>query len=460
MYSMKDEIEKMFLNSPDKIRAKRKLNEIYDRFGENRLDIENKTTNAEYFEYIMASAYEKEVLEERRKARIALNQLKKDDEAEKVKNVPDDTKGDVLQEVEEEEELSATEQVKKVTEDKIKSMRKNMEDKHQQKIENDLLDSAQSLKNKKEQAINELKDKYYPMTIESMKRQVNRLMDTYGEDLNISYMSHKDADIYMSVKDMINEVRYERSFDKNVKKNRSLEYNLRDNFTPLKATLKKDIGFRKMLETSENIVNYPYLDTKGLHTAGIGYLMKDKDVFIRQPWLYENDDGTLQEATIDQKLEGYNQLLDEAQKLKRAYQEEREKNPNKPDKGAFNYKHTYYKDKTHLRLSTDFIEQEYQRQVVEALKRVKTSFDRYNEEHQERKIRYEKLPSDVLIALAELSYNIGHFNVRFKKMLDAIAVEDYDAAATYSERENPTQSATVKERIRYLAEVLRGHSKK
>lgn len=105
MYSLKDDIENMFLNSPDKIWAKRKLNEIYNRFGENRLDIENKTTNAEYFEYIMASAYEKEVLEERRQARMKNNMTQRREQQQE----------DV---VEEKNELSPIEQIKQVTEDK------------------------------------------------------------------------------------------------------------------------------------------------------------------------------------------------------------------------------------------------------------------------------------------------------------------------------------------------------
>ena len=69
MYSLKDEYEAMFLNSPEKVRAKKKLNELFDKYGENRQDIENGTNNVEYMEYVMASAFADEVLAERRRKR-------------------------------------------------------------------------------------------------------------------------------------------------------------------------------------------------------------------------------------------------------------------------------------------------------------------------------------------------------------------------------------------------------
>ena len=68
------------------IKAKKKrLNELMDLYGENKIDIENKATNTEYMEYILAEPYVDEVLYERSRQRMkylngvgnALNVLQK-----------------------------------------------------------------------------------------------------------------------------------------------------------------------------------------------------------------------------------------------------------------------------------------------------------------------------------------------------------------------------------------------
>ncbi len=160
MYSLKDDIEAMFLNSPDKIRAKKKLNELFDKYGESKRAIENGTDNVEYMEYVMASAFADEVLAERRRKRKEPN-AQNDDWDEYNPYVLTD-----VEEEEEEEELSMTEQVKKVTEDKELQSRtgqmaveayKNLD---KEKIRKDTEKYVKQTDKEQAELMNELREKF------------------------------------------------------------------------------------------------------------------------------------------------------------------------------------------------------------------------------------------------------------------------------------------------------------
>ncbi len=59
------------------IKAKKKrLNELMDLYGENKIDIENKATNTEYMEYILAEPYVDEVLYERKSKKHSIDNLR------------------------------------------------------------------------------------------------------------------------------------------------------------------------------------------------------------------------------------------------------------------------------------------------------------------------------------------------------------------------------------------------
>lgn len=441
MYSLKDDIEAMFLNSPDKIRAKKKLNELFDKYGESKRAIENGAEGAEYMEYVMASAFADDVLAERRKARGAAGEhsiMQRTPSNERQQDMEKSSYSD-FEEEEEEEELSMTEQVKKVTEDKELAAKKKAKE------------DAFSLYKKE-------RENYIPKDIAAKKEQVNLLMDKYGEDLNTANMTMADYSTYLSVSNYIDQVKQERMSDDNAKKYKNLEYGMIDNFTPLKTKLKDDEEFKKVLVDAENVIDYPYFDNKGLETSGIGYLMDERSIFLRQPWLYVNDDGTLTDATKEQKVAAYEDLTKLRAQLVKQYEEERRKNPDKEDKGPFNYKHTFYQDKTRLRLPPEFIEKEYKRQVDEALNRVKTSFVRYNKSHPDNKIIYTKLPKDVLIALTELSYNVGHLDKEYPDMLRALARGDYDQAALESHRIEKSKNDI--KRNKYVFDILKKYAKK
>lgn len=181
MYSLKDEYEAMFLNSPEKVRAKKKLNELFDKYGENRQDIENGTNNVEYMEYVMASAFADEVLAERRRKRKEQN-TQNDDWDEYNPYAPTD-----VEEEEEEEEIAAedmpiSEQVKKVTEDKeLQSKSGQM--------------AVEAYKNLDKEKIRKDTEKYVKQTDKEQADLMNELikkfkidMEKYGDGFSKEYI--------------------------------------------------------------------------------------------------------------------------------------------------------------------------------------------------------------------------------------------------------------------------------
>lgn len=166
MYSLKDDIEAMFLNSPDKIRAKKKLNELFDKYGESKRAIENGTDGAEHFEYILASAFADEVLAERRQARGGLQERSDMLSYSRQQDMEEPSYSDL--EEEEEEELSLTEQVKKVTEDKELQSRTGQM-------------AVEAYKNLDKEKIREDTEKYVKQTLEEL-RDIKRKRAGYSFD--------------------------------------------------------------------------------------------------------------------------------------------------------------------------------------------------------------------------------------------------------------------------------------
>lgn len=190
MYSLKDDIETMFLNSPDKIRAKKKLNELFDKYGESKRAIENGAEGAEYMEYVMASAFADDVLAERRKARGAAGErtiMQRNPSSERQQDMEDSFYSD-FEEEEEEEELSMTEQVKKVTEDKELQSRTGQM-------------AVEAYKNLDKKKIREDTEKYLKQTDKEQAELMNELirkfkidMKKYGDGFSREYIGNMLGD--------------------------------------------------------------------------------------------------------------------------------------------------------------------------------------------------------------------------------------------------------------------------
>ena len=131
MFSFKDEFEEIFFgNENPRAKAKRKLNAYYDRFGEDKMKLEDALDDEDYYDYLMASGFADEVLAERRAKRVAeeraslLRADMADRKQRKVENVLANTdKADDDLSLEDKERISA---VGQMTEDAYKNLDKKM----------------------------------------------------------------------------------------------------------------------------------------------------------------------------------------------------------------------------------------------------------------------------------------------------------------------------------------------
>ncbi|MDA7987182.1 MAG: hypothetical protein MPJ53_01540, partial [Alphaproteobacteria bacterium] len=96
---------------------------------------------------------------------------------------------------------------------------------------------------------------------------------------------------------------------------------------------------KKHFRQHEGVVEYPYLDSRGLVTIGIGFLIPDIDTCAKLPLLYLKPDGETRPATSAEKREGYTAL--------RAETDAQQQNPRAA---------SHWKSRTNLRASEDWME--------------------------------------------------------------------------------------------------------
>ncbi|MDA7984505.1 MAG: hypothetical protein MPJ52_02925 [Alphaproteobacteria bacterium] len=96
---------------------------------------------------------------------------------------------------------------------------------------------------------------------------------------------------------------------------------------------------KKHFRQHEGVVEYPYLDSRGLVTIGVGFLIPDIDTCAKLPLLYLKPDGGTRPATSAEKREGYTAL--------RAETDAQQQNPRAA---------SHWKSRTQLRASEDWME--------------------------------------------------------------------------------------------------------
>ena len=96
---------------------------------------------------------------------------------------------------------------------------------------------------------------------------------------------------------------------------------------------------KKHFRQHEGVLEYPYLDSRGLVTIGVGFLIPDIDTCAKLPLLYLKPDGETRPATSAEKREGYTAL--------RADAHTQQQNPRAA---------SHWKSRTQLRASEDWME--------------------------------------------------------------------------------------------------------
>ncbi len=365
MYSLKDEYEAMFLNSPEKVRAKKKLNELFDKYGENRQDIENGTNNVEYMEYVMASAFADEVLAERRRKRKEQN-AQNDDWDEYNPYAPTD-----VEEEEEEEEIAAEDmpicvQVKKVTEDK------------------------------------ELQSKTGQMAVEAYKN-----LDK--EKIRKDTERRADNELY-------GEIEAEKKRREVIGKRSKIRVQGVTKMLPA-TKFAEDEEFNKLLGDFEGNHNFPYLDSQNIYTIGEGLNIKNE--FYDLPWV--DLDG--------KRITDMNILKREKAKLDKIYLVQEDIKKKYPrEKWAIHMRGAKsFEKESILRLPASFLSEVKKQRIKEMEAELQMDINNYNKQYAQkygRKILdLDVMPREYAQVLFELKYNIGGGNFNpdeFPQLFDGL----------------------------------------
>ena len=209
---------------------------------------------------------------------------------------------------------------------------------------------------------------------------------------------------------------------------------------------------RPIIEKEEGLTPYPYLDTAGLMTIGVGANIDEYP--LSMDWYYKNPQtGNIRHLDKDNPddLTLINYELD---KLK-----------NEP-KGK---RAEHYKDKTNLRISDEFLNEEYYKRAKEAVDNIQSTINRYNKDPKKKKDipDFNKLPNTLQIVLMDMMYNMGQ--ARFDYIIttgkdgkkrgypnfwDAVANRDVDAMIRESARNGLTKrNKATQDMIRKLKNV-------
>lgn len=259
MYSLKDEIEAIFFGEKNpKHEAKRKLNEFYDRFGENRMDIENGTTDAEFYEYIMVSAFADEVLKERRAARLA-----------KAK----------------EQSL--------LQRDTSQEMHDDIEERKDKKIEDDLNKAEENVK-AYEDTGRKAVEAYKNLDKEKIKEDMTRR-------------------IYNDIKG---------GYDAEEKRRKILEERREINVNGIKKKLpathlSEKADFINKLGNFEGNYDYPYLDSQNIYTVGEGVNIHND--FYSYPWVDRKGNKITDINILKREKEKLDKIYLEQEEIKKKY---------------------------------------------------------------------------------------------------------------------------------------------
>ena len=202
---------------------------------------------------------------------------------------------------------------------------------------------------------------------------------------------------------------------------------------------------RPIIEDNEGIEPYPYLDSVGLMTIGVGANIDENP--LSMDWYYLNTEtGEMRhldkENPDDLMLINSELLKLEQEKEKLPYNKEKRSREN-------NYRTKYYKDKTNLRVSDDFLNRLYYKRAKEAVNNIQSTINRYNKDPKKKKDipDFHKLPNPLQIVLMDMMYNMGQ--IRFDYIVtydkdgkrrgypsfwDAVANRDVDAMIRESAR--------------------------
>ena len=223
---------------------------------------------------------------------------------------------------------------------------------------------------------------------------------------------------------------------------------------------------RPFIETEEGLQDYPYLDTNGLITIGVGANIDDNP--LSMDWYYKNPDtGKLRHLDKnnpdDLRLIKEELSYLEKEKEKLPYNEKKKTREN-------NYVAKYYMDKTNLRVSSEYVNREYYKRAKEAVNNIQNTIKRYNKDPEKQNDipAFHKLPQPLQIVMMDMMYNMGQTRFDYiitygkdgkkrgyPRFWDAVANRDVDKMIKECVRNGlPERNKKNQERLRKLKDVV------
>ena len=222
---------------------------------------------------------------------------------------------------------------------------------------------------------------------------------------------------------------------------------------------------RPIIQKEEGLYDYPYLDTNGLITIGVGANIDENP--LSMDWYYKNQDtGELRHLDknnpADLRLIKEELLKLEKEKEKLPYDKEKKTRKN-------NYVAKYYEKKTNLRVSSEYVNREYDKRAKEAFNNIQSTIKRYNKDpKKENNIPdFHKLPQSLQIVLMDMMYNMGQ--TRFDYIItygkdgesrgypsfwDAVANRDVGKMIKESKRNGlPERNKEIQNKLRRIINV-------
>ncbi len=226
-----------------------------------------------------------------------------------------------------------------------------------------------------------------------------------------------------------------------------------------------NITMRPFIETEEGLYDYPYLDTNGLITIGVGANINNNPLSI--DWYYKNPDTGKLRHLDKNNSDDLRLIKKEVSNLEK----EREKLPYDEKKKTWknNYVAKYYEKKTNLRVSSEYVNREYDKRAKEAFNNIQSTIKRYNKDpEKENSIPdFHKLPQPLQFVLMDMMYNMGQ--TRFDYIItygkdgesrgypsfwDAVANRDVGKMIKESKRNGlPERNKEIQNKLRRIINV-------
>jgi GH24 family phage-related lysozyme (muramidase) len=208
------------------------------------------------------------------------------------------------------------------------------------------------------------------------------------------------------------------------------------------------------LKAEEGYSLYPYIDTSGITTIGIGTnIEKNTD---KLPWYYL-DPQTNKLRFLDKNNSNDKKILEEELNKLNKY------------KTIHNDEAKMFENRTNLRLSAEYVHELYLKRVKTAINDIRSIIDEKNKKTHKKIPIFEKLPHQLQIVLVDMAYNLGKdgFNYYLKKLSNgkqvgypnfwnALALHDIDKMIKESQRFSNAKPLTKRNnKIKNLLEEIR-----